>query len=353
MIVEAIDKLVRGDSLTEEEAAGSMVQIMDGEATPAQISALLIALRMKSETVEEITGLARVMRGKATNVNLGDLHVTDTCGTGGDRAGTFNISTAAALVTAAAGVPVAKHGNRAMSSRCGSADVLEALGVRIDLNADEVAACVSNVGIGFMFAPLFHPAMKHAAPVRRELGTRTIFNVLGPLTNPARVRCQVIGVSDPALAPKMAAVLARFDARHALVVHGHDGLDELSISGPSTIYEVRGGSIPKLMQVSPEDVGLGRSPLEAVLGGTAEDNAEIVRAVLNGERGPRRDITLFNAAAALYAADAVSSLREGVALAAHAVDSGAARYTLALLVEFTQRAKIAEYRQPEKIARTA
>jgi anthranilate phosphoribosyltransferase len=353
MIVQAIDKLVRGESLTEEEAAGSMVEIMDGEATPSQISALLIALRMKSETAEEIAGLARVMRRKATAVELGDLHMADTCGTGGDRAGTFNISTAAAIVTAAAGVPVAKHGNRAMSSRCGSADVLEALGVRIDLTAEEVAACVRSVGIGFMFAPLFHPAMKHAAPVRRELGTRTIFNVLGPLTNPARVRCQVIGVAEPALAPKMAEVLARLDAHHALVVHGHGGLDELSISGPSTVYEVRSGLPIRQLEVSPDDAGLDIAPVEAVRGGTAEENAAMIRSVLSGERGPRRDITLFNAGAALYVAGAVSSIREGVALASRAVDSGSGRDTLENLVAFTRGTTIVEYRQPQAQYRTA
>jgi anthranilate phosphoribosyltransferase len=231
--------------------------------------------------------------------------------------------------------------------------VLEALGVRIDLTAEEVAACVRAVGIGFMFAPLFHPAMKHATPVRRELGTRTVFNVLGPLTNPAHVRCQVIGVAEPSLAPKMAEVLARLDAHHALVVHGHGGLDELSISGPSTVYEVRSGLPTRQMEISPDDVGLAVSPVESVRGGTAEENAAIIRSVLSGERGPRRDITLFNAGAALYAADAVPSVKEGVALAARATDSGAALDTLAHLVAFTRGTTIAKYHRPEAHYQTA
>src|SRR5688572_390885 len=260
MIVEAIDKLVQGESLTNAEAGEAMEEIMDGAATPSQISALLIALRMKGETMDEIAGLARVMRSRATPVEVGKHQVVDTCGTGGDRSGTFNISTAAAIVASAAGVPIAKHGNRAMSSRCGSADVLEALGVQINLDAEEVAKCVQHLGIGFMFAPLFHPAMKHAAPVRRELGTRTVFNILGPLTNPAGARSQVLGVASPSLAPKMAGVLQMLGARRALVVHGHGGLDELSITGPSLLYKVCEGHTTERMDVHPSDVGLGVAP---------------------------------------------------------------------------------------------
>jgi anthranilate phosphoribosyltransferase len=336
MIVEAIDKLVRGESLDAEQASGAMSEIMDGEATPAQIAALLVALRMKGETVEEIAGLARVMRSRATPVDVSDLEVIDTCGTGGDRSGTFNISTAAAIVAAAAGVPIAKHGNRAMSSKCGSADVLEALGVQINLDAEEVARCVRYAGIGFMFAPLFHPAMKHAAPVRRELGTRTVFNILGPLTNPAGARSQVLGVADAALAPKMAGVLELLGAQHALVVHGDGGVDELSITGPSVLYRVRAGQPTERMEVTPEELGLERAPRESLMGGTAEENAAIIRSVLSGERGPQRDVVLMNAAAALFAADVVSSMREGVELAAAAIDSGAGMETLERLARFSQ-----------------
>ena len=336
MIVEAINKLVCGESLTSKEAAGSMEEIMDGVATPAQISALLIALRMKGETVEEIAGLARVMRSRATPVEVADRDLVDTCGTGGDRSGTFNISTAAAIVAAAAGVHVAKHGNRAMSSRCGSADVLEALDVQINLDSEEVARCVRQVGIGFMFAPLFHPAMKYAAPVRREIGTRTVFNILGPLTNPAGASSQVLGVADPALAPKMAGVLELLGARHALVVHGHGGLDELSTTGQSLIYRVRMGHPTERIDLLPEDVGLPMSSMSDLMGGSAEENAVIVRAVLSGEPGSRRDVVLLNAAAALFAADSVSDLRQGIDLAGAAIDSGDALRTLGNLVEFSK-----------------
>ncbi len=336
MIVEAIDKLVRGESLDTDEASGAMSEIMDGAATPAQIAALLIGLRMKGETVEEIAGLARVMRSRATPVDVGDLEVIDTCGTGGDRSGTFNISTAAAIVASAAGVPIAKHGNRAMSSKCGSADVLEALGVQINLDAEEVARCVRYAGIGFMFAPLFHPAMKYAAPVRRELGTRTVFNILGPLTNPAGARSQVLGVADAALAPKMAGVLEMLGAQHALVVHGDGGMDELSLTGPSVLYRVRAGYATERMELAPEDVGLARASRESLLGGTAEDNATIIRSVLSGEHGPQRDVVLLNAAAALLAAEVVTSMQEGVDLAAQAIDSGAALDTLERLARFSQ-----------------
>jgi len=336
MITEAIDKLVRGESLDDIEAAGAMEEIMDGVATPVQIGALLIALRMKGETVDEITGMARVMRSRAIPVDPGTSDAVDTCGTGGDRSGTFNISTTAAIVAAAAGVPVAKHGNRAMSSRCGSADVLEALGVQINLDAEEVARCVRHVGIGFMFAPLFHPAMKHAGPVRRELGVRTVFNILGPLTNPAGALTQVLGVADPSLAPKLAGALERLGARNALVVHGYGGLDELSITGPSVMYHVRAGHSIEHMSVRPQDAGLQVGSLESIQGGTAEDNAAIVRLVLAGERGAPRDVVLLNAAAALYVAGAAKSLREGVGLAAEAIDSGAAERKLSYLARFSQ-----------------
>jgi anthranilate phosphoribosyltransferase len=340
MITDAIDKLVRSESLNDTEASGAMSEIMDGTATQAQISAFLVALRMKGETIEEIAGLAHVMRDRAVRVELDDAQVVDTCGTGGDRSGTFNISTAAALVASAAGVPIAKHGNRAMSSRCGSADVLEALGVEINLDAEGVARCVRYAGIGFMFAPLFHPAMKHAAPVRRELGTRTVFNILGPLTNPARARRQVLGVAHDALVPKMAGALERLGTHHALVVHGHGGLDELSVTGPSIIYRVRAGRPMERMEVLPQDFGFEPAPLDAIMGGTAAENAGMIRGVLAGERGPRRDVVLLNAAAALLAADAVTGLHEGIRAATQAIDSGAALDTLANLVDASRNPDI-------------
>jgi anthranilate phosphoribosyltransferase len=351
MIVQAIDKLVRGQSLTDDEAAGSMEEIMDGAATPAQISAMLVALRMKGETVEEIAGLARVMRLRATRVDLGGIDVVDTCGTGGDRSGTFNISTLAAIVASAAGAPVAKHGNRAMSSRCGSADVLEALDVAINLDAGQVARCVREVGIGFMFAPLFHPAMKHAAPVRRELGTRTVFNILGPLTNPAGARSQVLGVADPKLAPIMAGALQRLGAHHALVVHGHGAVDELSITGPSIIYRVRAGKRTQRMVITPEEMGLRTASPGDQAGGEVGENATIARRVLSGERGPRRDVTLLNAAAALFAAGKVNGIREGIEVAAEAIDSGAALNTLARLSAFSKN-PVASVAKPGAKTRT-
>jgi anthranilate phosphoribosyltransferase len=345
MIAEAIDKLVKGESLTDDEAAGAMEEMMDGSASAIQISALLVALRMKGETVDEIAGLARVMRSKAVPVVLGQGGVVDTCGTGGDRSGTFNISTAAALVASAAGVPIAKHGNRAMSSRCGSADVLEALGVQINLGAEEVARCVQHVGIGFMFAPLFHPAMKYAAPVRRELGVRTVFNILGPLTNPAGARTQLLGVAEPSLAPKLAAVLERLGARHALVVHGYGGLDELSITGPSVIYHVREGRTIEHISLRPQDVGLPVAPMASIQGGSAEDNAEIIRSVLSGDLGPRRDVILLNAAAVLYAAEFAGSIQAGIEIAASAIDSGNALRTLDRLVEFSKHPVVVEAKE--------
>jgi anthranilate phosphoribosyltransferase len=335
MIKEAIDIIVnQRRHLTEEEAAAVMRDIMSGEASPAQAGAFLAALRMKGETVDEIAGMARVMREHALRVET-DGAVVDTCGTGGDASGTFNVSTAAAFVVAAAGARVAKHGNRAMSSACGSADVLEALGARIDLTPEQVSTCIQQVGIGFMFAQVFHPAMKHAAPVRREIGIRTVFNVLGPLTNPAGARHQLLGVARPELAPMLAAVLARLGARHALVVHGADGLDELSLTGPSHVHEVRDGAIREF-EVTPSELDLGAAPLDAVRGGSPQENAQTFRAVLKGEPGPVRDIVLLNAAAALVAADAASSLREGVAAARAAIDSGAAAAKLDAFVALTR-----------------
>jgi len=335
-IREAIDLIVsHGRSLSEEEAAAVMRDIMSGEATPAQIGAFLVALRLKGETVDEIVGMARVMREHALKVPVSEEAVVDTCGTGGDASGTFNISTAAAFVVAGAGGRVAKHGNRAMTSACGSADVLEALGAKIDLDPEQVARCLREVGIGFMFAQAFHPAMKHVAGPRREIGVRTVFNVLGPLTNPAGAAHQLLGVARPELAPLLAEALGRLGARHALVVHGHGGLDELSLSGPSTVHELRDGRLREYA-VSPGDVGLSPAPNDAVRGGSPEENAAALRGVLDGKSSPLRDITLLNAAAALVAADLAGDLKDSVALAARAIDSGAAREKLDAFVALTR-----------------
>ena len=335
-IRDAIDAIVsHGRALSEAEAADVMRDIMSGEATPAQIGAFLVALRTKGETVDEITGMARVMRERALAVPTAGLAgLVDTCGTGGDASGTFNVSTAAAFVVAGAGGRVAKHGNRAMTSACGSADVLEALGVKIDLNPEQVAQCIRDVGFGFMFAQTFHPAMKHVAGPRREIGIRTVFNILGPLTNPAGAAHQLLGVARPELAPLLAEALGRLGVRHALVVHGHGGLDELSLSGPSTVHELRDGALREY-NISPKEVGLAEAPNEAVRGGSPEENAAALRAVLDGDTGPLRDITLLNAAAALVAADLAPDLKEGVRLAARAVDSGAARDKLSAFVKLT------------------
>ena len=335
-IREAIDAIVsHGRSLSEDEAAAVMRDIMSGDATPTQIGAFLVALRAKGETVDEITGMARVMREHSLAVPTAGLSgLVDTCGTGGDASGTFNVSTAAAFVVAAAGGRVAKHGNRAMTSACGSADVLEALGAKIDLNPEQVAQCIRDVGFGFMFAQTFHPAMKHVAGPRREIGIRTVFNILGPLTTPAGAAHQLLGVARPELAPLLAEALRRLGARHALVVHGHGGLDELSLSGQSTVHELRDGALREYT-VSPKEVGLAEAPNEAVRGGSAEENAAALSAVLDGKPGPLRDITLLNAAAALAAADLASDINEGVRLAARAVDSGAARDKLAAFVKLT------------------
>ncbi len=334
MIKEAIAKLIYGKSLTASEASGVMGEIMEGEATPAQFGAFVTALRLKGETVEEITGLARTMREKAVSVKVNGL-IVDTCGTGGDGAGTFNISTTAAFIVAAAGgLKVAKHGNRAMSSCCGSADVLEALGVKIDLNADQVAECLNEVGIGFMFAPLFHPAMKHAAAPRRELGIRTIFNVLGPLTNPAGASVQLLGVADEKLCQKLVSVLKELGCRHALVVHGQDGLDEITVSGKTGVCELKNGKI-ECYTISPQDFGLYEATADSLKGGDATANATLLRQILSGNLGPQRDAVVMNAAAALMAADKVKTLKEGSTLAQQLIDSGEALQKLDRLVEFS------------------
>ncbi len=336
MIKEAIEALVSGQSLSFEQAAAVMEEIMTGQATPSQLGAFLTALRLKGETPEEIAGLATVMRDKALRVSASGP-LTDTCGTGGDGASTFNISTAAAFVAAGAGLKIAKHGNRAMSSRCGSADVLEALGVKIDLGPAPVGRCLDEVGIGFMFAQVFHPAMKYAAPVRREIGIRTVFNILGPLTNPARAESQVIGVPGESLGPKIAAVLQRLGTRHSLVVHSLTGMDELSLTGRSLVWEVTPDGVRPSYPVSAAYFGLNEAAPDAIKGGTPEENARILRGILEGEKGPRRDVVVMNAAAALVAGDAAAGLEEGARLAQEAIDSGRARDKLEGLAELSQR----------------
>ena len=334
MIKEAIQALVSGRSLTTEEAASVMEEIMGGEVTPAQFGAFVTALRLKGETVDEITGLAKVMRARALPVAVAET-VVDTCGTGGDGSATFNISTTAAFVAAGAGIKVAKHGNRAMSSRCGSADVLEALGISIDLTPAQVQRCLEEVGIGFMFAPSFHPAMKYAAAPRREIGIRTVFNILGPLTNPAGAVAQVLGVADESLVTKLALVLRNLGCRHALVVHGEDGLDEITLTGKTIIGELKDGDITSY-HTQPEDLGLKRAGLENLKGGTADENAGIMRLVLAGEKGPRRDVVAMNAAAAIVAGNKAPDLAGGLALASQAIDSGQARDKLEQMVELTR-----------------
>jgi anthranilate phosphoribosyltransferase len=335
MIVEAIARLVEGQPLTLDEAAATMADIMEERATPAQFGAFVTALRLKGETVDEIAGMAQVMRRKALRVPT-ELPVVDTCGTGGDGSGSFNVSTAAAFVVAAAGRPVAKHGNRGMTSRCGSADVLEALGANVALGPEAVAQCIDAVGVGFMFAPAYHPAMRFAAPLRREIGIRTVFNILGPLTNPAGARRQVLGVASAAAQDKLAGALGVLGAERALVVHGLDGFDEISISAPTRVYDVRGGAASSYV-ITPEQFGLQPGAAGAVRGGSPAQNAEIIREVLSGRsNSARRDIVVLNAAAALVACGAVGDLDAGVRLAADIVKSGEALGKLDAFVQATQ-----------------
>ena len=320
-----LTKVAAHEALSIDEAAEAMRQVMEGEATQGQLGGLLMALRTKGETVDEVEGFARTMLAFANAVEP-PAPVVDTCGTGGDRSGTFNISTVAAIVVAGAGVPVAKHGNRAASSHCGSADLLEALGVRIDLGADGVARCLAEAGIGFMFAPVFHPAMANTGSVRRELRVPTVFNFLGPLTNPARPFAQVVGVSDPRMLPLMAEVLARRGTR-AMLVRGRDGLDELTTTGPSVVFEVRDGDASET-KLDPAALGLATATPDDLLGGDAAASAAIARGILDGEEGRRRDVVLLNAAAALVVAGRTGSLGEGLSLAASSIDDGRARGTL-------------------------
>ncbi|MDQ3453759.1 MAG: anthranilate phosphoribosyltransferase [Actinomycetota bacterium] len=331
---DVLGRLLRGEDLDDTATAAVMEQIMAGEATSAQVAGFLMALRAKGETAAEIAGLVRGMRGFALAVEVsGD--VVDTCGTGGDRAGTFNVSTVAAIVAAGAGATVAKHGNRAASGRCGSADLLEDFGIVIDLPPAAVSRCIDQVGIGFCFAPTFHPAMRHAMITRRELGVPTVFNFLGPLTNPAGAQHQTIGVSDPAMAPRMAQVLARLGTRHALVFHGADGLDELTTTGPSTVWEVRGDQVEQ-STLNPDGLGLAPATVADLRGGDVSDNRRIAEAVLAGEPGPPRDIVLLGAAAALVAANRVDGFPAGLTAAAKAIDSGEAAQVLQRWVQVSQ-----------------
>ena len=319
---ETLKKLIGYEDITMDEAAACMGEIMDGNATPAQIAAFVTALRMKGETVDEIAGCARVMREKASRVRL-NADAMDVVGTGGDGANTFNVSTCSAFVVAAAGMPVAKHGNRAMSSRCGSADVLESLGTGITLGPAQALACFERTGMCFMFAQGYHASMKYAAGPRRELGVRTVFNLLGPLSNPAFVPYLLLGVCEERLVALLAGVLNRLGIRRALSVYGQDGLDEVSISAPTTVCEVHRGKLEYYV-VEPEQFGLNRAKLDDVRGGDAKENADHVVSVLSGDPGPRRDIVLINAGAALYAAEKTNSIADGIALAAKTIDAGAA-----------------------------
>lgn len=335
MIKEAIGTLVEGKSLSYEEAYFVMGEIMSGEATAAQIGAFLTALRIKGETADEIAGLASVMRVKATPVKISGPAI-DIVGTGGDGSDSFNISTAAAFVAAGAGLKVAKHGNRAATSQCGSADVLEALGVKIDLGPEGVAECIEKVGIGFMFAPVFHPAMKHAAPVRREIGIRTVFNILGPLTNPARVEHMVLGVPSEELGKKIAAVLYRLGTKHSLVVHGKDGLDEISISGKSLVWEISKNLLSSPYEVSPESFGFKKASNTEIKGGNPQENALALRRILDGEKSALRNIVVINAAAALIAGNVTADMKKAARLAEEAIDSGRAKEKLNRLVELSR-----------------
>jgi anthranilate phosphoribosyltransferase len=333
-IREAIERLVNRINLSEEETISVMTEIMTGEATPLQVAAFLTALRMKGETVEEITGAARVMREKAHHVQVESKTVLDTCGTGGDQKGTFNISTTCAFVVAGAGVPVAKHGNRSVSSQSGSADVLAVLGVKIDAPRERVEACIDRIGIGFLFAPLLHEAMKYAVQPRRDIGIRTIFNLLGPLTNPAMATHQLLGIYSGELVAMVAHVLNNLGSRRAMVVHGVDGLDEISLCGETRVAELRDGQVEEYV-IEPSAVGLERCRLEDLRSGSADESARVVRAVLEGQKGATRDVVLLNSGAALYVSGSAASIEEGMTLAAESIDSGKANQKLDQLIRMT------------------
>ena len=335
MIKEAISSLVSGRSLGMEEAATVMGEIMEGGATPAQLGAFLTALRLRGETPQEMAGMATVMREKALRVEV-DGTLVDTCGTGGDGKGSFNVSTAAAFVAAASGLKVAKHGNRAASGSCGSADVLEALGVKIDLGPEGVKRCIEEVGIGFMYARTFHPAMRHAAAVRGEIGIRTVFNILGPLSNPAGAQCQLVGIADASLGDKMAEVLRLLGSQHSMVVHGEDGLDELSLGADTRVWEVLNGTTNSYV-VSARDLGLPWASWEEIKGGGREDNARTLRCLFEGEKGPVRDVVLLNSAAVLVVGGVARDLSQGISHAREVIASGEALRRVDALVALSQR----------------
>jgi anthranilate phosphoribosyltransferase len=336
MIKDAIAKFADRSSLTEQEAESVMLEIMDGAATSAQIAAYLMGLRLKGETVEEIAGSVRAMRAKAVRIAIGDPLVVDTCGTGGDGANTFNISTTAAFVLAGAGLTVAKHSNRSVSSRSGSADVLSALGVKIDLPTECVADCINEVGIGFLFAPLYHGAMKHCAGPRQEMGIRTMLNLLGPLTNPAGATIQVLGVYESRLTSLLGNVLMRLGSQHCFVVHGMDGLDEITLTTKTQISEAKGGVLSNYL-LDPGEFGLALVPAKQLTGGTPQENAAMTRDILQGRKGPKRDIVCLNAAPALVAGRKAATLQEGFLLAGQVIDSGAAAEKMARLIACTNK----------------
>jgi anthranilate phosphoribosyltransferase len=336
-IREGIERVVNRVNLSEADTIDVMNEIMTGEATPLQVAAFLTALRMKGETVEEITGAARVMREKAHRVHVGSKTVLDTCGTGGDQKGTFNISTTVAFVLAGAGINVAKHGNRSVSSQSGSADVLGALGVKVDAPKERVEECISKIGIGFLFAPLLHEAMKYAVQPRRDIGIRTIFNILGPLTSPAMATHQLIGIYSGELVGLIAHVLKNLGSVRAMVVHGLEGLDEISLCGPTKVAELRDGEVKEYV-IEPEQFGLTRCRLEELHGGSPNQSAVIVRGVLDGKKGPTRDVILLNSGAALYVSASAATIQDGIRLASESIDSGRARRKLEQLVEITNAA---------------
>ncbi|HKQ34425.1 MAG TPA: anthranilate phosphoribosyltransferase [Nitrospiraceae bacterium] len=336
MIKDAIATLADRASLTEQEAEAVMLEIMEGAATSAQIAAYLMGLRLKGETVEEISGSVRAMRAKAVRIAVADPLAVDTCGTGGDGAHTFNVSTTTAFVLAGAGLTVAKHGNRSVSSKSGSADVLSALGVKIDLPAERVADCINEAGIGFLFAPLYHGAMKHCAAPRQEMGIRTMLNLLGPLTNPAGATIQVLGVYEGRLTSLLGNVLMRLGSQHCFVVHGMDGLDEITLTAKTQISEAKGGVLSNYF-LDPAEFGLALVPAKQLAGGTPQENAAITRDILQGRKGPKRDIVCLNAAPALVAGRKATNLQDGFLMAGQAIDSGAAAEKLARLIAFTNK----------------
>jgi len=335
MIRKMIAKVTEGESLTEEEMRKVISEIMEGKATSAQIASFLTALRMKGETVEEITGCAKEMLNRASSFDLSEDVLVDTCGTGGDGSNTFNISTAVAFVVAGVGLVVAKHGNRALSSRCGSADVLEVLGVKLDISLEKLKECLKRIGIGFLFAPLYHRAMKYALGPRQEIGIRTIFNILGPLANPLRANVRLLGVYHPSLTEPLARVLKNLGVKGAFVVHGEDGLDEISLSARTRITQLKEGKI-RTYYIKPEDLGMRRVSQEAIRGGDGKENARILRSILEGEeKGAKREIVLLNSAACLVAADMAKDLKEGIEMARESIDSGRAKEKLEMLIALT------------------